>query len=139
MLTYIITFCYTILVNQIRLTAQPGGEQEAKKMIIRSIIKEQNYCGIVALAHGHVYNAWMRGDNLHFYILSNEEEKPWPALRDVVYNFTAHIENGEIQLLAPDVALTLYSHDELINTIRCAFTDDWRDIITIVETLLYRE
>ena len=108
-------------------------------MIIRSIIREQNYCGIVALAHGHVYNAWMRGDNLYFYVLSNEEEKPWPALRDIIDCFTVRIKNGKIKLVIDGVAFTLYSHDELINTIRCAFTDDWRDIITIVETLLYRE
>ena len=111
-------------------------------MIIKSMIKEHNYRSIIALTHEHLYNAWKRGDTLHFYILSNanEEKKPWPAFMDVIGYFTVYIENGEIQLVIDDVNLTLYSHDELINTIRCAFPDnddDWHDIITILETLLY--
>ena len=111
-------------------------------MIIKSIIKEHNYRSIIALTHEHLYNAWMRGDTLHFYILSND--KVTDAIYhfpDVVDYFTVRIENGEIQLKADDVTLTLYSHDELINAIRCAFPDDdsWHDIITILETLLYIE
>ena len=108
-------------------------------MIIKSIIRKHNYRSVIALTHEHLYNAWIRGNTLHFYTLSNEDRKHWPALRDVVYYFTVHIENGEIQLKADDATLTLYSHDELINTIRCIFSDDdnWHDIITIIDTLLY--
>ena len=102
-------------------------------MIIESMIREHNYCSIVAFTHEHVYNAWKRGSILHFYILSRD------AVTDVVYHFDVYIENGEIHLMADDVALTLYSHDELINTIRCAFYERWHDIITIIETLLYVE
>ena len=102
-------------------------------MIINSMIREHKYCGIVASTHEHVYNAWMRGNNLRFYVLSNKAF-------DVIYRFfTASIKDGEIHLVVDDVAMTLYSHDELINTIRCAFPDDWHDVITIVETLLYVE
>ena len=102
-------------------------------MIINSMIREHNYCGIVASTNGHVYNAWMRGNNLRFYVLSNKAF-------DVVYHFfTAHIADGEIQLMVDGEAMTLYSHDELINTIRCAFPDDWHDVMTIIETLLYIE
>ena len=108
-------------------------------MIINSMIREHNFCGIVASTPEYVYNAWMRGDNLHFYVLTNEEAKPWPAFGDVVDCFTARFRNGKIQLMIDGVAFTLYSHDELINTIRCAFPDDWHDIITIIETLLYKE
>lgn len=108
-------------------------------MIIESMRREHNYCSIVACTHEHVYNAWKRRDTLYFYILSNEYRKPWPVFRDVVNYFTARIENGEIHLKADDVAFTLYSHDELINTIRCAFPDEWHDIVTITETLLYTE
>ena len=100
-------------------------------MIIESLIREHRYCGIVAYTSEHVYNAWMRGNTLHLYILSNKE------ITDVIYYFTARIENGEIQLVIDDVALTLYSHDELVNTIKCALHDDWHDVITILETLLY--
>ena len=110
-------------------------------MIIKSIIQEPNYRSVIALSHGRLYNAWKRGNTLHFYILSNEDRKHWSALMDVVNYFTVYIENGEIQLVTDDVTLTLYSHDELINTIRCAFPDDddWHDITTILETLLYVE
>ena len=97
-------------------------------MIIESINKRN----IVALAHEHVYNAWMRANTLHFYVISNDKA-------EVINQFTACIENGEIHAVIDDVAMTLYSHDELINTIRCAFPDDWHDVITIVETLLYKE
>ena len=100
-------------------------------MIINSMIREHNYCGIVASAHEHVYNAWRRGNNLRFYVLSNKAF-------DVIYRFfTARIENGEIKLMVDGEAMTLYSHDELINTIRRAFPDEWHDVTTIIETLLY--
>ena len=105
-------------------------------MIIESMIKERNYHSIVALAHEHVYDAWKRGDTLYFYILSSDK------ITNVIYHFTVRIGNGEIQLMSDDVTLTLYSHDELINAIRCAFPDDdddWHDIMTILETLLYVE
>ena len=103
-------------------------------MIIQSMIKEHNFCGIVAFTPEHVYNAWMRDNTLHLYILSNNKIS-------VVINrsITARIENGEIQLMADGVTFTLYSHDELLNTIRRAFPDDWHDITTILETLLYVE
>ena len=102
-------------------------------MIIESMIRERKYCSIVASTHEHVYNAWKRGNNLRFYVLSNKAF-------DVVYHFlTARIENGEIQLVIDDVAMTLYSHDELINAIYHAFPDDWRDVMTIIATLLYVE
>ena len=100
-------------------------------MIIESMIRERKYCSIVAYTPEHVYNAWMRGNTLHLYILSND------TITDVAGYITARTKNGEIQLTVDDVALTLYSHDELINTIRRAFPDDVHDIITIVETLLY--
>ena len=101
-------------------------------MIIESMIRERNYCGIVAHTPEHVYNAWMRGNKLRFYVLSNKAF-------DVIYRFfTVRIEDGEISLMVDGEAMTLYSHDELINTIWRAFPDDWRDVITIVETLLYK-
>ena len=102
-------------------------------MIIESMIREQNRCGIVAYTPEHVYNAWMRGNTLHLYILSNE------TITDVINYFTARIENGKIRVVIADVAMTLYSHDELINAIYHAFPDDWHDVITIIETLLYVE
>ena len=100
-------------------------------MIIESMIRERKYCSIVAYTPEHIYNAWKRGNNLRFYALSNDN------ITDVIYYFTAHIENGEIHLVIDDVAMTLYSHDELINTIRRAFPDDWNNVMTIIETLLY--
>ena len=102
-------------------------------MIIESMIREHRYCSVVAYTPEYVYNAWKRANTLHFYILSNDK------ITDVIYYVTARIENGEIQLVIDDMAMTLYSHDELINTIRCAFPDDWHDVITIIETLLYVE
>ena len=102
-------------------------------MIIESMIRKHKHCGIVAYTPEHVYNAWVRGNTLHLYILSND------SITDVINYFTARIEDGEIQLVIDDVAMTLYSHDELINTIRCAFPEDWHDIMTIIETLLYTE
>ena len=104
-------------------------------MIIESMIREREhkYVSIVAYTPEHVYNAWKRDNTLHLYILSNE------TITSVINYLTAYIEKGEIQLVIDDVALTLYSHDELVNTIRCAFHEDWHDVITIVETLLYIE
>ena len=106
-------------------------------MIIESIIKEHNFYGIGALAHEHLYSAWMRDNTLHLYVLSSDK-----ASVVIEHCFTARIEDGEIHLMLDGEAMTLYSHDELINTIRCAFPDnddDWHDIITIIETLLYVE
>ena len=102
-------------------------------MIIESMIREQNYSSIVAYTPEHVYNAWMRADTMHLYILSNE------TITDVIYYLRARIENGEIRLMVDGEAMTLYSHDELVNTVRCVFPDDWHDVITILETLLYVE
>ena len=102
-------------------------------MIIQSMIKEHNFCGIVAFTHEHVYNAWKRNNKLRLYVLSNDKKC------DVLNHFTARIENGEIQLMIDGEAMTLYSHDELLNTIKCAFPDDWHDVTTIIETLLYIE
>lgn len=102
-------------------------------MIIESMIREHNYCGIVALAHEYVYNAWMRSNTLYFYILSDDK------ITDVIYHFTVRIKNGKIKLVIDGVAFTLYSHDELINAIWRAFPDSWHDITTILETLLYVE
>ena len=101
-------------------------------MIIESMVREQNRCGIVAYTPEHVYNAWIRRNTLHLYILSNDK------LTDVIYYFTARIEDGEIHLIVDGEAMTLYSHDELINAIYHAFPDDWHDVITIIETLLYK-
>ena len=102
-------------------------------MIIESITRRNNHCSIVASTHKYVYNAWKRVNTLHFYILSNEK------ITDVINYLTARIEDGEIQLVIDNVAMTLYSHDELINAVYHAFPDDWRDIVTILETMLYRE
>ena len=101
-------------------------------MIIESMIRDSHSCGMVAYTPEHVYNAWMRSHTLHLYILSND------SITDVMHYLTARIEGGEIHLVIDDVAMTLYSHDELVNTIRCAFHDDWHDVITIIETLLYK-
>ena len=109
-------------------------------MIIESLTRKNNYCGMVAYTPEHVYNAWKRGNNLRFYVISNDKiTDATYHFPDVIYYFTARIENGEIQLVVDDVALTLYSHDELVNTVRCAFPEDWHDLITILETLLYVE
>ena len=102
-------------------------------MIIESMIRERNYCSIVAFTPEHTYNAWKRINTVHFYILSNVK------VTDVIYHFSARIENGEIKLAIDDVTLTLYSHDELINAIYYALPDDWLDVMTILETLLYIE
>lgn len=95
------------------------------------IIKEYNYCGIVASTTEHTYNAWMRGNTINFYALRNDK------ITDVVFHFLVHIRNGKIKLVIDGVSFTLFSHDELVSTIRCAFPDDCHDIITIIETLLY--
>ena len=102
-------------------------------MIIESMIRKHNYCSMVAYTPEVVYNAWKRGNTLHFYVISNDK------LTNVIHYFTARIENGEIQLVIDNVALTLYSHDELISVIKGAFPDDWHDVITILETLLCTE
>ena len=102
-------------------------------MIIESMIRERSYCSVIASTPEHVYNAWMRGNTLHFYVLANDK------ITDVNKHFFAHIEYGEIHLVIDDVAMTLYSYDELINTVKYAFLDDWHDVITILETLLYVE
>ena len=102
-------------------------------MIIQSMIKEPNYHSIIAITPEHLYNAWKRGDTLHFYILSNDKKS------DVLNHFTAHTENGKIKLMLDDVALTLDSNDELINTVKYAFSDDMHNVITILETLFYVE
>ena len=102
-------------------------------MIIESMIRERSYCSTVASTPEHVYNAWMRGNTLHFYLLSHDK------VTDVIYYFTARIKDGEIRLMANGEAMTLYSHDELINTFRCAFPDDMHDVTTILETLFYIE
>ena len=102
-------------------------------MIIESLTRKKNYCGMVACTPEHVYNAWRRVNTMQLYVLSNDN------ITDVIYHLTARIENGEIQLVVDDVTMTLYSHDELINAIYHAFSDDWRDIVTILETLLYVE
>ena len=97
------------------------------------MIKEHNYCSVVACTPEYVYNAWIRGNTLYFYILSDDK------ITDVIYHFTARIRNGKIKLVFGSVAFTLYSHDELINTIKYAFPESWHDIMTILETLLYVE
>lgn len=91
-------------------------------MIIESMIKESDYCGMVASTPEHVYNAWVRSNTLHFYVLSNDKKC------DVLNHFIARIENGKIKLVIDG---------DLIDTIGCAFPDEWHDIITIIETLLY--
>ena len=100
-------------------------------MIIKSIRRTEHNRSLVAYTSEHVYNAWIQGNKLHFYVLSNDKKC------DVLKHFSARIENGEIQLVIDDVALTLYSHDELVNTVKYAFSDDMHDVITILETLFY--
>ena len=102
-------------------------------MIIKSIRRTENNRHIVALTHEYVYNAWIQGNRLYFYVLSNDKKA------DVLNHFTARIKDGKIRLMADGKAMTLYSHDELINTFRCAFPDDMHDVTTILETLFYIE
>ena len=102
-------------------------------MIIKSIHRTEHNCNIVALTHEYVYNAWIQGNKLYFYVLSNDKKS------DVLNHFTARTENGKIKLMLDDVVLTLDSNDELINTAKCAFSDDMHNVITILETLFYIE
>ena len=103
------------------------------KMIIKSIYRTDNNRRIVALSHEYVYNAWIQGNMLYFYVLSNDKKS------DVLNHFTACTENGKIKLMLDDVALALDSNDELINTVKYAFSDDVHNVITILETLFYVE
>ena len=102
-------------------------------MIIKSIHRTEHNCSIVALTHEHVYNAWIQGNKLYFYVLSNNKKS------DVLNHFTARTENGKIKLMLDDVALTLDSNDELINTVKYAFSNGMYNVITILETLFYVE
>ena len=103
-------------------------------MVIKSMKRSHKYCRIVAYTPEYVYNVWVRYDTVHFYVLSNDKKA------DVLYHFIAHIGCGEIQLMADEVAITLYSNDELINTVKYEFPNDMHnDVITILETLLYEE
>ena len=102
-------------------------------MIIKSVHRTDNNRSIVALTHEHVYNAWIQGNKLYFYVLSNDKKS------DVLNHFTAHTENGKIKLVLDDVVLILDSNDELINTVKYAFSDDMHNVITILETLFYVE
>ena len=101
-------------------------------MIIESVTRRKNYCSMLAFTPEYVYNASRRGNTLHLYVVSNIK-------KDVLYHFSARIEDGEIRAVVADVAMTLYSYDELINAIYRAFPDDWNSVITILETLLYVE
>ena len=113
---------------------RPAGRRTGgKKMIIKSIHRTEHNRSIVALTHEHVYNAWIQGNKLYFYVLSNDKKS------DVLNHFTARTENGKIKLMLDDVALTLDSNDELINTVKYAFSDDMHNVITILETLFYIE
>ena len=109
-------------------------------MIIESMKRGNYRSSMVAYTPENVYNAWMRGNTLHFYVLSNDKTTDATYhFPDVISYFTARIDDGEIQLMADGETMTLYSHDELVNAIRCAFPDDWHDVKTVVETLLYIE
>ena len=102
-------------------------------MIIKSMHRTEHNHSIVALTHEYVYNAWIQGNELYFYVLSNDKKS------DVLNHFTARTENGKIKLMLGDVVLTLDSNDELINTVKYAFSDDMQNVITILETLFYVE
>ena len=102
-------------------------------MVIKSMHRAEHNCKIVALTHKHVYNAWIQGNKLYFYVLSNDKKS------DVLNHFTARTENGKIKLMLDDVILILDSNDELINTVKYAFSDDMHNVITILETLFYVE
>ena len=101
-------------------------------MIIESVTRRKNYCSMLAYTPEYVYNASRRANTLNCHVVSNYKKSD-------VLKFTARIEDGEIQLVIDDVAMTLYSHDELINAIYHAFPDGWHDTMTIIETLLYIE
>lgn len=102
-------------------------------MIIKSIHRTEHNRSIVAMTHEYVYNAWIQDNTLYFYRLSNDKKA------DVLNHFTARTENGKIKLMLGDAVLTLDSNNELINIAKYAFPDDWHDVTTIIETLLYKE
>ena len=103
-------------------------------MIIKSIHRTEHNRSIVAMTHEYVYNAWIQGNRLYFYVLSNDNKS------DVLNHFIARTENGKITLLLDDnTPMTLDSNDELINTVKYAFSDDMDNVITILETLFYIE
>lgn len=102
-------------------------------MIIKSIHRTEHIRSIVALTHKYVYNAWIQGNKLYFYVLSNDKKS------DVLNHFTARTENEKIKLMLGDAVLTIDSNDELINTVKYAFSDDMDNVITILETLFYIE
>lgn len=102
-------------------------------MIIKSIHRTEHNCSIVAMTHEYVYNAWIQGNTLYFYRLSNDKKS------DVLNNFTARTENGKIKLMLGDAVLILANNDELINIAKYAFSDDAHNAITILETLFYVE
>ena len=103
-------------------------------MIIKKLYRTEHNCEIVALTHEYMYNAWIQGNKLYFYVLSNDKKS------DVLNHFTARTENGKIKLMLGDnITLTLDSNDELINTVKYAFADDMNNVITILETLFYIE
>lgn len=101
-------------------------------MIIKSIHRTEHNRSIVAMTPEYVYNAWIQGNKLYFYVLSNDKKC------DVLNHFTACTENGKIKLMLGDVVLALDSNDELINTVKYAFSD-MQNVITILETLFYIE
>ena len=103
-------------------------------MIIKSIHRTEHNRSIVALTHKYVYNAWIQGNRLYFYVLSNDNKS------DVLNHFIARTENGKISLMLGDnVTLELASNDELINTVKYAFADEMDNVTTILETLFYIE
>ena len=102
-------------------------------MIIKSIHRTEHNRSIVALTHNYVYNAWIQGNKLYFYVLSNDKKS------NVLNHFTARTENGKIKLMLDGAILTLDSNDELINTVKYAFSDNMDNVITILETLFYIE
>ena len=101
-------------------------------MIIESVARRKNYCSMLAHTPEYVYNASRRANTLHLYVVSNVK-------KDVLYHFTARIEWGEIRAVIDNVAMTLYSYDDLIDAIYHVFPDDFNNVITILETLLYVE
>ena len=113
---------------------RPAGRRTGgKKMIIKSVHRTDNNRSIVALTHKYVYNAWIQGNKLYFYVLSNDKKS------DVLNHFTARTENGKIKLVLDDITLILNSNDELINIAKYAFSDDVHNVKTILETLFYIE
>lgn len=103
-------------------------------MIIKSIHRTEHNRSIVAITHKYVYNTWIQGNKLYFYVLSNDKKS------DVLNHFTARTENGKITLMLGDgVTLALDSNDELINTVKYAFADEMDNVTTILETLFYIE